>query len=121
MLWLYLLGAVTFLVIALRRVLQRQKPLNDELYSNKVAIEHVHSGVGFVKADGKFGFVNQSLADSLRSKPEDLIDHEWYMMFPQRERNRVKEAYTQMLLQGIATLGIVINHLVHAINTAAEI
>lgn len=104
MLWLYLLGAVTFLVIALRRVLRRQKPLSDELYSSKVAIEHVHSGVGYVKADGNFGFVNQSLADSLRARPNDLVGHEWYMMFPQRERSRVKDAYTQMLLQGIASL-----------------
>lgn len=104
MLWLYLLGAVTFLVIALRRVLRRQKPLSDELYSSKVAIEHVHSGVGFVQGDGTFGFVNQSLANSLRAKPADLVGHEWLMMFPQRERSKAKDAYTQMLIQGIESL-----------------
>jgi uncharacterized protein (DUF1501 family) len=39
MLWLYLLFAVTILVIVLRRVLRRQTPLTDELYSKKVAID----------------------------------------------------------------------------------
>ncbi len=104
MLWLYLLAAVTVLVISLRRVVQRQKPLNDELYSSKVAVEHVHSGVGWVRGDGVLGSVNQSLADSIGAKPGELLDHEWYLMFPRQERARVKEAYTSMLLSGIATL-----------------
>ncbi len=104
MLWLYLLGAVTVLIIALRRVLRRQRPLTNELYSTKVAVEHVHSGVAFVKADGTVGFVNQSLADSLLARPGDLVDHEWYLMFPQRERAAMREAYAQMLIQGISTL-----------------
>jgi PAS domain S-box-containing protein len=102
MLWLYLLGAVTVLVIALRRVLRRQAPLNDELYSSKVAIEHVHSGVCWVRADGIVGFVNQSLADSFGDKA-DLVGHEWYLMFPRAERESVRQAYERMLLAGIAT------------------
>ena len=61
-LWLYLLGAVTVLVIALRRVLRRQAPLSDELYSKQVAIDHVHSGVAWVRADGTVGSVNPALA-----------------------------------------------------------
>ncbi|MEP6961788.1 MAG: PAS domain-containing protein [Acidobacteriota bacterium] len=104
MLWLYLLAAVTVLVISLRRTLIKLIPLNDQLYSNKVAVEHVHSGVGWVKADGRIGSVNQSLADTLGAKLTDLVDQEWYLMFPRAERPRVKEAYTQMLLAGIATL-----------------
>ena len=104
MLWLYLLGAVTFLTIALRRVLRRQRPLTNELYTNKVAVEHVHSGVAFVKADGTIGSVNQSLADSLLARPNDLVGHEWYLLFPQRERAAMREAYAQMLIQGISTL-----------------
>lgn len=108
MLWLYLLAAVTILVISLRRVLIRQKPLNDELYSSKVAIEHVHSGIAWVRADGKIGSANQSVADSLGVKPADLAERDWYQMFPRSERARVKESYTQMLLAGIASIDTVI-------------
>ena len=104
MLWLYLLGAVTVLVISLRRVLIRQKPLNDELYSSKVAVEHVHSGVAWVRTDGKLGSVNQSVADCLAAKPSDLLETDWYLLFPRAERARVKDSYTQMLLAGIASL-----------------
>jgi PAS domain S-box-containing protein len=103
MLWLYLLAAVTVLVISLRRVLLRQAPLSDELYSSKVAIEHVHSGVCWVRADGIVGFVNQSLADSFGNKAE-LVNHEWYLMFPRGERDAVRQAFEKMLLSGIATL-----------------
>jgi PAS domain-containing protein len=107
MLWLYLLAAVTVLVIALRRVLQRQTPLSDELYSSKVAVEHVYSGVAWVRNDGVVGSVNQALADEFGAK-SDLLEHEWYLMFPANERGRVKEAYTQMLLSGIANLDTLI-------------
>ena len=108
MLWLYLLAAVTVLVISLRRAVQRQAPLTDELYSSKVAVEHVHSGVGWVRADGMVGSVNQSLSDSIGAKPGELLDHDWYLMFPRQERFRIKEAYTQMLLSGIASIDTVI-------------
>jgi PAS domain S-box-containing protein len=104
MLWLYLLAAVTVLVISLRRVVQRQAPLSDELYSSKVAVEHVHSGVGWVRADGILGSVNQSLSDSIGAKPGELLGHEWFLMFPRQERSRIRDAYTQMLLAGIASL-----------------
>jgi PAS domain S-box-containing protein len=108
MLWLYLLAAVTVLVISLRRVKLRQAPLSDELYSSKVAVEHVHSGVGWVRADGLVGSVNQSLFDSIGAKPGELLEKEWYAMFPRSERARVNEAYTQMLLAGIASLDTLI-------------
>jgi PAS domain S-box-containing protein len=104
MLWLYLLAAVTFLVIVLRRVLRRQKPLDDELYSKRVAIDHVHSGVAWVGADGKITSLNKALAVTLEAKVEDLVGHEWLMLFPQRDRGRVREAYSQALLLGIASL-----------------
>lgn len=108
MLWLYLLAAVTVLVISLRRVVQRQAPLSDELYSSKVAVEHVHSGVGWVRGDGMVGSVNQSLSDSIGAKPGELLDHDWYLMFPRQERSRVKDAYTTMLLSGIASVDTLI-------------
>lgn len=104
MLWLYLLAAVTVLVIALRRVLRQQAPLNDQLYLSKVAVEHVHSGVGWVREDGILGSVNQSLSDSLAAKPGDLIGHDWFLMFPRQERTKVREAHTAMLLAGIASI-----------------
>jgi PAS domain S-box-containing protein len=104
MLWLYLLGAVTFLVIVLRRVLRRQQPLNDELYSKQVAIDHVHSGVAWVRADGTIGSVNPGLLATLRAKKEDLEGQNWLTMFLPPERDRVLEMYTQALLLGKASL-----------------
>jgi PAS domain S-box-containing protein len=104
MLWLYLLAAVTVLVIVLRRVLRRQMPLNDELYSKKVAIDHVHSGAAWVRTDGTIGSMNPALAASLGARQEEFTGQDWYLLFPQRERERVKEAYAQMLLIGIASL-----------------
>ena len=104
MLWLYLLGAVTVLVIALRRVLSRQKPLDDELYAKKVAIDHVQSGVAWVRANGTIGFLNPSLAGTLAVKHGELEGHDWLMLFPQKERAKVREAYSQALLLGIATI-----------------
>jgi PAS domain S-box-containing protein len=104
MLWLFLLAVVTVLVINRRRIIRSITPLNDELYSSKVAVEHVHSGVGWVRADGKVGSVNQSLSDTIGAKPGELLEHDWYLMFPRYDRPRVNEAYTQMLLAGIASI-----------------
>jgi|SRR5579883_1858690 len=104
MFWLYLLGIVTVLTIALRRVLRRQKPLDDELYSKNVAIEHVQSGVAWVRSDGTFGSANQSFAKTLGATVADLVGKEWYKMFPPREHTRMKEAFAQMLLMGVTTL-----------------
>src|SRR5580658_360943 len=103
MLWLYLLGAVTALLIALRRVLRRQIPLGDELYSKNVAVEHVQSGVAWVRADGTFGSVNQSFAKTFRSEIRELLGQEWYKMFPPSEHGQIRECYSQMLLAGIAS------------------
>lgn len=104
MLWLFLLAAVTFLVISRRRLRLLVTPLDDALYSTKVAVEHVHSGWSWVRADGKIGTANQSLAESLAVNPKDLVDRDWYSMFSPDERGRVKDSYTQMLLAGIASI-----------------
>jgi PAS domain S-box-containing protein len=103
-LWLYLLGAVTVLVIALRRVLRRQVPLSDELYSKQVAIDHVHSGVAWVRADGTVGSANPALAKSLRTTPRELIGRAWETLFPEDERPAIQEAYGQALLMGRVSL-----------------
>jgi PAS domain S-box-containing protein len=100
MLWLYLLGAVTVLVIALRRVMQRQTPLSDELYSTKVAFDHLQSGVAWVRGNGTLGIVNSSLAATLTADPKGFVGRDWLTMFPKMEQERVKEAYSQMLLSG---------------------
>jgi PAS domain S-box-containing protein len=78
--------------------------MDDAVYSSRVAVDHVHSGVAWIGADGKIGSVNQSLADSIRLKPSDLVDRDWYSMFSPTERGHVKEAYTQMILAGIASI-----------------
>jgi PAS domain S-box-containing protein len=104
MLWLYLLGAVTVLCIALRRVIHRQTPLSDELYSTKVAFDHLQSGVAWIRGDGTVGTVNSSLATTLNSEPAALIGRNWLELFPKQERERLEEAYSQMLLVGITDL-----------------
>ena len=106
MFWLCLLAAVTVLVIALRRVLRRQKPLDDQLYSSKVAIDHVHSGVAWVRADGTIGTMNPALGGSLGIDRGALDGQDWLLMFPERERDNVREAHSQMLLLGIASMDI---------------
>jgi PAS domain S-box-containing protein len=103
MLWLYLLGAVTFLIIVLRRVLRRQEPLNDELYSKNVAVEHVHSGVAWVRGDSTIGSVNPSLAGIFNQAPRDLIGRHWLMLFEDRDRPRAQEAQAQTLLAGMTS------------------
>jgi PAS domain S-box-containing protein len=103
-LWLYLLGVVTFLVIALRRVLRRQAPLNDELYSKRIAIDHVHSCVVWVRADGTLGGANPAVARCLGIPVKDLLGRDWETIFPGSERTRVKESYSQALLMGTADL-----------------
>jgi PAS domain S-box-containing protein len=103
MLWLYLLAAVTVLVIALRRVLRRQKPLDDELYSKNVAVEHVQSGVAWIRADGTISSVNQSFARTFRCEPQTMLDQEWYKLFPESEHAELGECFRQMLLAGMAS------------------
>jgi len=104
MLWLILLAVATCLTIALRRVLRKQKPLNDELYSKAVAVEHVQSGVAWVRADGRFGFVNQSFAKAFDLRPEDFASRVWFEVFSQEDRPRLRQAYDQALLMGITNV-----------------
>jgi PAS domain S-box-containing protein len=106
MFWLYLLAAITVLVIALRRLMRRLKPLDDQLYSSKVAIDHVHSGVAWVRADGTIGSMNPSLVGSLGIDRGALDGRDWLLIFPKRDRDNVREAHSQMLLLGIASMDI---------------
>ena len=99
-LWLYLLAAVTVLVIALRRVLHRQIPLSDELSSKQVAIDHVHSCVAWVRADGLIGTINPALAKTVRMLPRELVGQHWETIFPLEEHPKLQEAHRQALLMG---------------------
>jgi PAS domain S-box-containing protein len=105
-LWLYLLATVTVLVIALRRLRQRVTPLNDQVYAKQVVIDHVHSGVAWVRFDGNLGSVNPALAKSLNVIPRDLVGSNWMTMFPVQARARLEEVYSQALLMGKASLDI---------------
>jgi PAS domain S-box-containing protein len=104
MFWLYLLGIVTILVIALRRVLHRQTPLNDALFQKQVAIEHVQTGVAWVRADSTIGSINHSFADTFHATPRQLIGREWLQMFPMEEHTRLRNAFSQALLSGMSSL-----------------
>jgi PAS domain S-box-containing protein len=103
MFWLYLLGAVTVLAIVLRRTRRKMKPLDDELYSKAVAIDHVQSGVAWVRADGTFGSVNPSFARTFNFAACDLIGKEWTKMFPPEYHDNAKEHFSQTLLMGTVT------------------
>jgi PAS domain S-box-containing protein len=103
MFWLYLLAIVTFLIIILRRVLRRQKPLSDELYEKKVAIDNVRTGVAWVPEEGKLGWLNPALPEVLQIGPKHLIGRDWYELFAPDEREGMREAYRQMLLTGSAS------------------
>lgn len=103
MFWLYLLGLSVFLIIALRRVRRRQKPLTDELYSNKVAVEYVQSGVAWVNVDGNLESMNPAFAKALRAEPETFTGRAWLEVFAPHERKRAEESYSQMLLSGRAS------------------
>jgi PAS domain-containing protein len=101
MLWLVLLGVAVALGIALRRVLRRQAPLNDELYSKTVAVDHVQSGVAWVRGDGTYGLVNPSFAKTFQLEPRDFIGREWYKVFTPGEQARIRDSYSQMMLMGV--------------------
>ena len=103
-LWVYLLGLTVLLVIALRRVVAQQNPLKDEVYTRTVAIEHIQSGVAWIRADGKIRSINASFASALGAEPKKLTGRDWYELFAQQDRDRIQEAYSQMLLLGRATL-----------------
>ncbi len=104
MLWLYLLGAVTVLAIAVRRLKQRQKPLDDQVFSHQVAIDNVRDGVAFVGTDGRFQQVNPALADMLRTTTPQLIGRDWMDIFPRSEHGDVEAKYSQMLLAGRSSM-----------------
>lgn len=103
-LWVYLLGLTVLLVIVLRRVMAQQNPLKDKVYTTTVAIEHIQSGVAWIRADGKIRSINASFASALGADPKKLTGHDWYQLFAQQDRDRMQEAYSQMLLLGRATL-----------------
>ena len=103
-LWVYLLGLSVLLVIALRRVQAQQNPLKDEVYTTTVAMEHIQSGVAWIRADGKIRSLNASFATALGGEPKLLTGRDWYELFGEQDRNKIQEAYSQMLLLGRATL-----------------
>jgi PAS domain S-box-containing protein len=104
MVWLIILGVATCLLIALRRVRRRQAPLDDELYSKRVAVDHMQSGVAWVRADGKFGTVNQSFAKTFKIAQGEFAGREWLTMFGAADQPRVHESHSQMMLMGVTSL-----------------
>ena len=103
-LWVYLLGLSVLLVIALRRVKAQQNPLKDEVYTTTVAIEHIQSGVAWIRANGRIRSINASFASALGAEPKKLTGRDWYELFAQQDRDKMQEAYSQMLLLGRAEL-----------------
>lgn len=101
---MYLLGLSVLLVIALRRVKAQQEPLKDEVYKTTVAIEHIQSGVAWIRADGKIRSINASFARALGGEPKKLTGRDWYELFAHQDRDKIQAAYSQMLLLGRAEL-----------------
>jgi PAS domain S-box-containing protein len=101
MLWLILLGMATVLTVVLGWVLRRRKPSNAELYSKTVAVEYVHSGVAWLRADGTLGSVNPSLATAFHLAPGDFVGRNWYELFVEKDQERIRNVYGQALLMGM--------------------
>lgn len=93
-----------FLVAVVRRLLRRQKPMIDELYSKCVAIDHVYDGVAWVTAHGRVGYVNPALAKMLELDSAALLGRSWLDIFAPEDRRGIENAYSQMLLAGKASL-----------------
>jgi PAS domain S-box-containing protein len=107
MIWRILLGIATFLTIALRRVLRRQVPLNEALYSKTVAIDHIQTGIAWVRGDATIGSVNPSFAQTYRVEPARLLSREWVQLFAANDQSRVREAYSRMMLGGMVSFDAV--------------
>jgi PAS domain-containing protein len=82
-------------------VLRRQAPLNDQLYSKTVAVNHVHSGVAWVRGDGTYGSLNPSFAKTFQLEPRNFFGREWYKVFKPEEHARVRDSCSQMMLVGM--------------------
>ena len=92
------------LVIALRRVMHRQIPLNDEIYSKQVAIDHVHSCVAWVRSDGLIGSVNPALAKTVRMLPRELVGQHWEILFPENGVGHATRSLPAGVTDGKTTL-----------------
>ncbi len=102
----YLFGTVTLLTIALRRVVRRQAPLDDEVYLKTVALEHVHSGVAWIRADGTVGSINPSFCSTLLADATAVIGRDWHDLFAPVDRPSLDDGFSQILLQGKANLEV---------------
>ena len=83
-----------------------QDPLKDEVYRRTVAVEHVQSGVIWVGSNGKIRSVNASFATTLGGEPKSILGRDWYEIFAPRDRSKMEEAYSQMLLLGKANVEV---------------
>jgi PAS domain S-box-containing protein len=92
--------------MALRRVMASQDPLKDEVYRRTVAVEHVQSGVVWVNSEGQISSVNAALATTLGGEPGSIRGRNWQDIFAPRDRSKVEEAYSQMLLLGKANVEV---------------
>jgi PAS domain S-box-containing protein len=101
--WLTLLGLLAILSVLLLRM-PRRKTSQDEPYVKRVAVEHLTSGVAWVGSDEKIRAVNPAMADSLEVGTGDLAGHDWCDLFVPSDREGVRQAYTQMLLTGRASV-----------------
>jgi len=69
-------------------------------------VEHVQSGVVWVNSDGKVSSVNASFANTLGGEPKSILGHDWFEIFAPRDRSKMEEAYSQMLLLGKANVQV---------------
>jgi len=102
-LWVYLLGLSVLLTMALRRVVARQTPLTDELYAKTVAMEHIQSGVAWVRSDCTVSAMNAAFLEILSGRLQDFRGRHWHTMFAEQEEPQLEANYRQMLLLGKVT------------------
>lgn len=111
MFWLYLLGTVTILIIALRRVVTRENELKNEAFSKTVAFEHTQSGIAWVRANGAVESMNASLAAILGLDTKDVRGMNWCKLFAEQDQYRLEGVYSEMLLCGQGALEVNPRHM----------
>lgn len=55
------------------------------------AIETASEGIGILDEDGRFVYVNQTLADLYRYAPEEMLDEQWKLVYDTEQAREIRE------------------------------
>ena len=66
-------------------------------------MEHIQSGVAWVRSDGTISAMNAAFTEILCGRLQDFRGRHWFSLFADQEGPQLEEAYRQMLLLGKIT------------------